>query len=100
VLKGISSTPVICPRNKRSFQNCNSLQLLPHIAKHFMLQSSKAVSNVATSKHVDASFDATEAKRIAEMCGVLAFKTASHDKGDHAHSIYINFSFVKDLMPK
>jgi len=82
VLKGISITAVICPCNKWSLQNCNSLQLLPHISKLFTLQSSKAMSNVATSKHVDASFDDIDGKHTVELFGVLAFKAASDDKGD------------------
>ena len=46
------------------------------------------MSNVATSKHVNASFDDIGAKHIVELCGVLAFKAASDDKGDQAHTIY------------
>ena len=88
MLKGIS-TAVTLPRNKWSLQKCSNLQRILHISKLFTLQSSKVMSNVATSKHVDASSDDIAAKHIVEWCGVLAFKAASDDKGDQAHTIYI-----------
>ena len=60
-----------------------------------MLQSLKAAFSVATSKHVDASFGDIEAKHIVELCGALAFKAASDDKGDQVHSIY-KFQFCQE----